>query len=167
MRIALAGGIDIHAHGFDMGEQLVHFLLHALGTAAKEADILAAALRADLRRLLHVAAHVAAQLLRPVFALLAVERHADIALLALDHITAFAAGNKSVVAATVEEEHGLLAVFQTFGQFLNQQAAENGPVAAVQLLAHIHNGDFRHGTVLYAVGHFHQCVIAAPGHGEG
>ena len=113
MSVPAPGGIDVHADGSDRREELVHLFLHPLGAAAEIADVPAAALRAHRRRSLDRAAHMAAQLSR-ILRAFAVQGHAQVALLAFDHIAAASAADEGVVAPAVQEQHGLMAAIQTF-----------------------------------------------------
>ena len=60
-----------------------------------------------------------------------------------------------------------MAAVQTFLQFLDEQRAENGAIARLQLLAHIHHRDLRQRSVAHPAGHFHQRVVPPAGHGKG
>ena len=132
VRVFLGGGILVHAQDARCGQQLLQFLLHALGAEAAVRK-LAAARRAQRGRGVHRMAAVVAQKRRAVFVV--DERHAAVG--ALENLAAVGAHRDRVVAAAVEQQDALLAAAQVFGQLLGQAGADLARVAGGEFGAHV------------------------------
>ena len=151
MHVLALRGVHVHARHRYAGEHIPHLLLHLLGARAEILDVLAAAFRAALRRGNLVAAVVAAQ---PVINLVIRQRH--IALGTFHSLAAGPAGDKCGMAASVDEQYRLMAFLQTLPHGQRQFAGEDGTVAQLQFLAHVHHLHLRQRFAVGAAVHFNQ-----------
>ena len=87
--------------------------------------------------------------------------HGDIALRAADGLAAGTAINKLCVAAAVDKQHHLPARVDAVVHALHQRLGKNALVAQPQLLAHIGQRHLGQRTIVHAMGHFQQRIIAA------
>ena len=138
-----AGRVAVPALDARLRQHRLDFVRDPLGAEAEVADAHRGALRAALRRPGGAAAVVAHQ---PVAHDVIGERQQ--AVLALQHVTAFAAHHEGVRPAPVEEQNGLLLAQQRGAQLLLQLAREDRAVARLQLLPHVHDPHRGHPGVL-------------------
>jgi hypothetical protein len=88
----------------------------------------------------------------------------DRAIHALQPLTASPAGDDARKTAPVQQQHGLLAVVQTFTHRVQQRARKRGLFAGFQKLApHVDDGDGRHGPLLDAPRQLQTRVLPALG----
>ncbi len=88
----------------------------------------------------------------------------DRAIDAFQSLATRAARDEARKSAAVEQQHGLLAMLQAFGDGLHQPARKRRQLARLQeLLPHVDHFDVRHGPLLDALRKFDQRVLAALG----
>ncbi len=89
-----------------------------------------------------------------------VVRHRDSAVLTFKFLSARAAQNDRRVPAAVEENHHLLAFFETFADFLGEFARDHLLLPGfLKLLAHVDDLDFRERPFLDAIGQLDERVL--------
>ena len=143
MAIASAGGVAVKAqqpHPFELLLEGVH---HPLGASAKRFEGRGAAMAAAVIDLLAVITPMAAQ--PAIAAAVAMHRQRHIAVGTHHHFTAAAAAQKGAVTAARHQHHRLLLPLRQLHQPVQQGAAQQAPVAAGQLLAHVHHMHWRQG----------------------
>ena len=164
MSVLAGGGVNVHPPHRNPRQQLVQLFLHLLGACAEVANVLAAALRAGVGHILHIAAIVAVKF--PVTAA-DVIGHGHITVRALDDMAAAPAADKGIVPPPVHQQHGLFPTLHAGFQRFLQSGGKHGSVAHFQLLAHVGQVHLRHGSAAHPVGHFQQGVIPSSCHGKG
>ena len=150
--------VGIHPLDASLGEELRQGVLDALGAHARKTDrrVAALGLRALRRHPLLVPADMAHEPLRGPM-----EGQRDAAVRTTGHETAFLALQRGRVAAAVEEEHRLLAPFETLGDRLLERFGEDRrrALAAELLLPHVDHAHDRQLHLRRPVRHLQQRVL--------
>ena len=123
--------IRIHTEYRRRREDLLHIALKLLRTEAEGREVRASAARAELHEPCLVAAVVTAQGAIPV------QGQGDVAVRALQRLTAAPAGHEIRVAAPVHEEHDLLLLLELLLHERIEPLREDAPVSLRQLLPQV------------------------------
>ena len=151
-----AGAIAIKASDAGGGQVLVKFVFHAFRASSEELNLITTALRAGVGNFFRKAAHVAKHA-----AVAAVQREDHRAVFAQHAFAALAADHEAGEAATVEQQNGLLAIFEACFHFFEQGAREGALAFCLEEFGtHVDDSHLRHGALCDALGQFKHGVAA-------
>src|SRR5579859_1596373 len=149
---AIFGRVAVPAQQARAGKGALDSINHFLGSQAKIAHTLAAALRAEAQ---HLALTIAVMAEQNALGSVIGKRH--VALVAHRHETTRATENAARRAAPVEIKNGLLAPAQDLFDLTVQAAADNAGIARVQFIAQVDDLDGRQRRT-NAVGQLNQAI---------